>query len=153
MHINDKYESRQFTVSLPRHGQKSRGRLDLVVVDYLQLLKPENPRQPRHEQVGVISRRLKFLARELAVPVVVLAQLNRAAEGRADQTPRLSDLRESGSLEQDADAVLLLHRLDEYGKVEVVVAKNRNGRTGEALLTFNKALQRFENDYGSPFGA
>src|SRR5262249_3200189 len=86
----------------------------LVVIDYLQLIEPENRRDPRQEQVAQISRRLKFVARELEIPVVALAQVNRSSEDRQDHRPRLSDLRESGSIEQDADTVLMLHRPDRY---------------------------------------
>src|SRR5205085_7188128 len=89
---------------------KLRHALKAVVIDYLQLIEPENRRDPRQEQVAQISRRLKFLARELAIPVIALAQVNRSSEERQDHTPRLSDLRESGSLEQDADTVMILHR-------------------------------------------
>jgi replicative DNA helicase len=127
------------------------GGLRLVVVDYLQLIEPENRRDPRQEQVAQISRRLKFLARELAIPVVALAQVNRASEDRQDHTPRLSDLRESGSLEQDADTVMILHRPgrfdgDNEDKVlEVHVAKQRNGPTGEITLTWQKHFNRYEN--------
>ncbi len=86
------------------------GGLRLVVIDYLQLIDPENRRDPRQEQVAQISRRLKFLARELNIPVIALAQVNRASEDRQDHKPRLADLRESGSIEQDADTCLMLHR-------------------------------------------
>jgi replicative DNA helicase len=116
-----------------------------VIVDYLQLIEPEDRRVSRHEQVGGISRRLKGLARELGLPVVALAQLNRAADERR---PRLSDLRESGSIEADADTVILLHR-PENAKgavipVEVIVAKQRNGPTGELILSYNRPMVRFE---------
>src|SRR5204862_3144985 len=90
--------------------------LRLVVIDYLQLIDPENRRDPRQEQVAQISRRLKFLARELGIPVIALAQVNRASEDRQDHKPRLADFRESGSLEQDADTVTILHRPGMYDK-------------------------------------
>src|SRR6185295_15763298 len=93
---------------------KIRSGLKMVIIDYLQLIEPDNRRDPRQEQVAQISRRLKFLAKELNIPVVALAQVNRASEDRQDHRPRLADLRESGSLEQDADTVLLLHRPDRY---------------------------------------
>lgn len=124
-----------------------REKIKLVVIDYLQLIEPEDKRAPRQEQVSLISRRLKFLARELKIPVVCLAQVNREAEKRADGRPKLSDLRESGAIEQDADVVLLLHQ--EPGKeeeptsnLEVIVAKNRNGMRGTAALSFQKATMR-----------
>jgi replicative DNA helicase len=130
---------------------KLRYAIKLVIIDYLQLIEPDNRRDSRQEQVANISRRLKFLARELAIPVVALAQLNRSSEDRQDHTPRLADLRESGSIEQDADTVLLLHRPEMYepgqheGILEIHVAKQRNGPTGELTLTFLKQFMRFEN--------
>ena len=136
-----------------RHGIK------LVCIDYLQLIEPDNRRDNRQEQVSHISRRLKFLARELMLPVVALAQVNRSSEDRQDHKPRLADLRESGSLEQDADTVVLLHRPEMYepgqheGVVEVIIAKQRNGPTGEISLTFLKQFMRFENfAIEQPFG-
>jgi replicative DNA helicase len=128
-----------------RYGVKA------VFVDYLQLVDPEDRRAPRHEQVAAISRRLKLLAKDLQVCVVCLAQLNRNAEDRPGHVPRLSDLRESGSVEQDADVVLLLHRPDYYdsdvrsGQVDVIVAKQRNGPTGVVTLFFRKENMRFES--------
>jgi replicative DNA helicase len=135
-----------------------RQHIKLVVIDYLQLIDPDNRRDPRQEQVAQISRRLKFLARELKIPVVALAQVNRSSEERQDHRPRLADLRESGSIEQDADTVLLLHRPDRYepgqqeGLVEVIIGKQRNGPTGEVNLAYIKQFMRFE-DYqvGTPF--
>jgi replicative DNA helicase len=130
---------------------KLREGIRLVVIDYLQLIEPENRRDPRQEQVAQISRRLKFLARELNVPVIALAQVNRASEDRQDHRPRLSDLRESGSLEQDADTVLILHRPNkdqggpEDNVLDVIVAKQRNGPTGEVTLTYLKQFMRYEN--------
>jgi replicative DNA helicase len=130
----------------------------LVVVDYLQLIEPDNRRDPRQEQVAQISRRLKHLARELKIPVVALAQVNRSSEDRQDHRPRLADLRESGSIEQDADTVMLLHRPDRYepgqheGVVEVIIGKQRNGPTGEVTLSYVKQYMRFEDfAVGTPF--
>lgn len=128
-----------------RHG------IGLVVIDYLQLIEPENRRDSRQEQVAQISRRLKKLAKDESMPVLALAQVNRASEDRQDHRPRLADLRESGSIEQDADAVLILHRPELYepgqheGTVEIIVAKNRHGPTGEVTLTFLKQFMRYEN--------
>jgi replicative DNA helicase len=130
---------------------KQRQGIKLVVIDYLQLIEPENRRDPRQEQVAQISRRLKFLAKELNIPVVALAQVNRSSEDRQDHRPRLADLRESGSIEQDADTVMILHRPELHepgqheGVVEVIVAKQRNGPTGEVTLTFLKQYMRYEN--------
>jgi len=128
------------------------GGLGLIMVDYLQLLAPTDPQVPREQQVSEISRGLKGLAKELSVPVIVLSQLNRASE-KESRTPRLSDLRESGSIEQDADVVLMLARpkdADEKFQVaadsaELIVAKQRNGPVGELRLTFLRDITRFEN--------
>lgn len=135
----------------------------LVVVDYLQLIDPENRRANRSEQVALVSRRLKLLARELGVPVVACAQVGRSAEDRKDNRPRLADLRESGGIEADGDTVMLLHRPELYDKedmpglIEVIVAKQRNGPTGEVTLRYHKQWSLFEDhraDGGAdPFGA
>ena len=129
--------------------------LGLIVVDYLQLVAGTDPRVPREQQVAEISRGLKALAKELDVPVIVCSQLNRASE-KENRTPRLSDLRESGSIEQDADVVLMLSRprdandSDERYQVardlaELTVAKQRNGPVGDFKLTFLREITRFEN--------
>ncbi|HEV3236446.1 MAG TPA: replicative DNA helicase [Gemmataceae bacterium] len=137
---------------------KLRHKIRVVLVDYLQLIEPDNRRDSRQEQVAQLSRRLKFLARELQVPVVALAQVNRGSEDRQDHKPRLSDLRESGAIEQDADTVMLLHRPEMYepgqheGTTEIIIAKQRNGPTGEITLTYLKQFMRFENfAIGIPF--
>lgn len=128
---------------------KRRHQLACVVIDYLQIMEPEDRRVPRHEQVAGISRRLKALARELEVPLIALAQLNRAVEDRADQRPRLADLRESGSLEQDADTVILLHRQREQPDIlEFDLAKQRNGPTGRVAFRFDRARMRLEPQPG-----
>lgn len=130
---------------------KQRQGLKLLVVDYLQLVDPDDPRDSRQEQVAKMSRRLKLLARELGVPIVLLSQLNRQVEKRENQRPRMADLRESGAIEQDADVVLLLHRPEYYdpndqpGCAELIVAKNRNGATGTVKLVFLKNVARFDN--------
>lgn len=130
---------------------KIRQGLRMVVIDYLQLIDPDNRRDSRQEQVSAISRRLKFLARELTIPVIALAQVNRSSEDRQDHRPRLSDLRESGAIEQDADTVFLLHRPELHepgqheGVVELIVGKQRNGPTGEVNLTYTKQYMRFDN--------
>lgn len=131
--------------------EEKHGGLKVVVIDYLQLIDPENRRDPRQEQVAQISRRLKFLARELQIPVVALAQVNRSSEDRQDHRPRLADLRESGSIEQDADTCMMLHRPGKFdggqddNVLEVIIAKQRNGPTGEITLTYLKQFMRFEN--------
>lgn len=130
---------------------KRRHNLGLVVIDYVQLVAPDQSRDSRQEQVAKATRRLKTMARDLEVPVIALSQLNREVESREDHKPRLSDLRESGALEQDADVVLLLSRPDHYeaterpGEADLIVAKNRNGSTGLVRLTFKKNIARFEN--------
>lgn len=124
--------------SLARDRARTARGLALIVVDYLGLVRPADPRLPRQEQVAGISRGLKLLAKELHVPVLALHQLNRQSEMRSGRRPVLSDLRESGAVEQDADAVWLLHRDDadeeRRFELEVHVAKNRHGRTGSVFL-------------------
>ena len=130
---------------------KRRYDIALVVIDYLQLIEPEDKQVSREQQVAQITRRLKMMAKELQIPVIALAQLNRGVELRTEKQPRLADLRESGSIEQDADMVLFLHRPDAYdrndrpGEADVIVAKNRNGRTGIVTLTWIAEAMRFEN--------
>src|SRR5581483_11812742 len=123
-----------------------------VIVDYLQLVEPEDRLAKRYEQVGAVSRRLKQLARDLCLPVIALAQLGRGVEERKGR-PRLSDLRESGNIEADADTVLLMHRPDDLDAecvaVEVDVAKHRNGPTGSLTLAFQRPYVTFEN-HGGP---
>jgi replicative DNA helicase len=139
---------------------KLRHKIKLVVLDYLQLIEPDNRRDSRQEQVAQMSRRLKFLAKELDVPVVSLAQVNRGSEDRQDHRPRLADLRESGAIEQDADTVMLLHRPELYepgqheGILEIIIGKQRNGPTGEVTLAYLKQFMRFEDFAGGmPFDA
>jgi replicative DNA helicase len=134
-----------------RRLKAKHGGLDLIVVDYLQLMSPPRA-ENRQQEVSQISRALKDLARELDVPVVALSQLSRAVELRDDKRPQLSDLRESGSIEQDADVVLLLFRPEYYeatdenrGLAELICAKQRNGPTGLVRLQFTPSTMRFEN--------
>jgi replicative DNA helicase len=130
----------------------ARHKLGFIAVDYLQLLSPTDSKMPREQQVAEASRGLKSLAKELDVPVLVLSQLNRSSE-KENRTPKLADLRESGSIEQDADVVLMLARprdADEKFQVaadsmELIVAKQRNGPVGELKLTFLRDITRFEN--------
>ncbi|MEO6875736.1 MAG: replicative DNA helicase [Opitutaceae bacterium] len=130
----------------------ARHKLGFIIIDYLQLLSPTDARVPREQQVAEASRGLKALAKELNLPVLVLSQLNRASE-KENRAPRLADLRESGSIEQDADVVLMLARpkdADEKFQVasdsaELIVAKQRNGPVGELKLTFLRDITRFEN--------
>ncbi len=126
--------------------------LDLIIVDYLQLMGGETRNENRVQEVSYISRNLKVLARELNVPVLAAAQLSRAVEQRSDKRPVLSDLRESGSLEQDSDIVMFIYRPDQYEKdtnkqnvAEIIIAKHRNGPVGSVELIFRNALAKFEN--------
>jgi replicative DNA helicase len=127
--------------------------LDLIIVDYLQLMSGSSKRsESRQQEVSQISRELKGLAKELNVPLVALSQLSRAPEARTDHRPQLSDLRESGAIEQDADVVAFIYREEQYnrteenaGIAEVIVAKQRNGPTDTVQLAFLKEFTRFEN--------
>jgi replicative DNA helicase len=129
----------------------------------LQLIEPDNPKDPRQEQVAKIARRLKGLAREMNVPVLCLAQLNRQAEDSKDHVPRLSHLRESGAIEQDADVVMFVHREEYYrrgddrddvaGQAEIIVAKQRNGPVDSVELIWRKEFTRFEDKAPERFQA
>ena len=132
----------------------ARRELGLLIVDYLQLMRPEDSSASRVEQIGQISRGLKILARELNIPVIAVSQLSRAVEARPDKRPLLSDLRESGQIEQDADLVMFIYR-DEYynrdserpGEADVICAKHRNGPVGDVVLTFLSRYPKFANLY------
>ena len=134
-----------------RRMRTGRTGLDLIIVDYLQLMTSPNTRRPdnRQQEVAEISRSLKLLAKELHIPVIALSQLNRNPESRADKRPQLSDLRESGSLEQDSDVVMFIHRDDadpeRKREAELIVAKHRNGPTGSIKLNFEASLTQFRN--------
>jgi replicative DNA helicase len=128
--------------------------IKLIMIDYMQLM--DNPGvESRQQQISEISRGIKAVARELMVPVIALSQLNRGSENRDGHRPRMSDLRESGSIEQDADVIALLHREDYYrlqepdfvpdNIAEIIIAKQRNGPTGTVRLAFNNKSTRFEN--------
>jgi replicative DNA helicase len=141
------------------HHQLEDG-LGLVIVDYLQLMRHEGRVESRVEQVGQISRGLKGLARELDVPVIAISQLSRAVEQRGgDKRPILSDLRESGQVEQDADLVIFVYREEYYlkeeserpGEADLIIAKHRNGPVGDVVLTFQKQYPKFMNYAGSRF--
>jgi replicative DNA helicase len=143
-----------------RLHQQSEDGLGLIIVDYLQLMRPDGRIESRVEQVGQMSRGLKILARELEVPVIALSQLSRAVESRTDKKPILSDLRESGQIEQDADLVMFIYREEYYdresereGEADIIIAKHRNGALGDVILTFQKEYPKFMNFAGDRFGS
>lgn len=134
-----------------RRLKKEKG-LHLIIVDYLQLVRPGGNTQNREQEIAIISRSLKALAKELKVPVLALSQLNRAVENRVNKRPQLADLRESGSLEQDSDVVAFIYRDEVYdpnsadkGVAEIVIGKQRNGPTGMCRLAFLNKYTKFEN--------
>lgn len=132
---------------------KAAGKLDMIIIDYLQLIKGNNGKSDnRQQEISEISRALKGIARELDIPIIALSQLSRATEQRADRRPMLSDLRESGAIEQDADMVMFLYRDDYYnedsedkGLTEVIIGKQRNGPVGTIKLRFFHEYTKFEN--------
>jgi len=132
---------------------KSRHGLDILIIDYLQLMGLKNNMESREREVSEISRLLKSVAKELSIPVVALSQLNRGVEGRNNRRPLLSDLRESGSIEQDADVIMMIYRDDYYDKnsdkknqAEIILNKQRNGPTGTIYLKWNPQFGLFENN-------
>jgi replicative DNA helicase len=135
-----------------RRIKQQNGGLGVVIVDYLQLMSSRSRTENRQVEVAEMSRGLKILARELECPVIALSQLSRGLETRTDKRPMMSDLRESGSLEQDADVVIFLYRPEmtevspeNRGLLEVIVSKHRNGPTGSAQLAFLNQYARFED--------
>lgn len=147
LHIDDRSDVSVAEIRAAARSVARLGHLGIVVVDYVQLLRPLDRKASREQQVSQMSRDLKVLAKELDVPVVMLAQLNREVEKRQDKRPQLSDLRESGSLEQDANVVVLLYRDAEQTPFEITlgVGKNRHGKTGPAHLYFNGPYQRIDS--------
>jgi replicative DNA helicase len=127
--------------------------IGLIIVDYLQLIKTKNKYQMRYQELADIANSLKFLSKDLNVPIIALAQVNREVEKKADKRPSLSDLRESGDIEATADVVMFIHREDYYKKenniddsiAEIIITKNRNGESGVIKLNFNKRIQKFSS--------
>jgi replicative DNA helicase len=139
-------------VRLTARRLRQQGKLDWVIIDYLQLMSASKERDSREREVSELSRGLKQLAKELRVPILALSQLNRGVEARQNKRPIMSDLRESGAIEQDADVIMFLYRDEVYdedsedkGIAEVGVAKQRNGPTGIVRMRFNKQTQRFDS--------
>ena len=135
-----------------RRLKRENGGLDLIVLDYLQLMQVTGTKENRATEISEISRSLKALAKELAVPIIALSQLNRSVEQRTDKKPVMSDLRESGAIEQDADVIMMIYREEVYDKnttrkgiADIIITKQRNGEIGEIQLTFLGKFTRFEN--------
>jgi len=152
LYIDDSANLTMMEIRAKARRLKQKTDLRMVVVDYLQLMTSGKRVESRQAEVGEFSRSLKLLAKELDVPVIALSQLNRGPEQRVDKTPQLSDLRESGNLEQDCDLAILVHRPDAYdrdsprgGEADLVVAKNRHGRTQTCTVAHQLHLSRFTN--------
>jgi replicative DNA helicase len=160
LYIDDTPSRTMTEIAATARRLKRKENLGFIVIDYLQLIEPDNAKDPRQEQVAKIARRLKGLARELKVPLLCLAQLNRQAEASKDNRPRLSHLRESGAIEQDADVVMFVHREEYYhspqeveerglaGQAEIILSKQRNGPTGDVKVLWQKDYTRFVNAAG-----
>jgi len=159
LYIDESSGISPFEVRARARRLKAQVGLDIIVIDYLQLMDLKLKVESRERAVSEISKSLKALAKELEIPVVALAQLNRGVEGRADRRPMLSDLRESGSIEQDADIIMMLYRDDYYdkedpekqGHAEIIIGKQRNGPTGTVKLRWEAEYGRFRDaDAESP---
>jgi len=154
IYIDDSADITAMDIRAKARRLKADKGLGLVIIDYLQLMRGSTSKERRDLEISEISRSLKILAKELSVPVLALSQLNRMLEQRSDKRPMLSDLRESGALEQDADLVAFIYRDEVYnqdennpnrGKAEIILGKQRNGPVGTAFLTFLKSYTRFED--------
>ena len=162
LYIDDSPSRTMTEIASAARRLKRRSNLGLIVIDYLQLIEPDNARDPRQEQVARMARRLKGMARELKIPVICLSQLNRQAEAKESPYPKLSHLRESGAIEQDADVVMFVHREEVYlqekmaqmseeqlkdikGIADIIVAKQRNGPTGTTKLCWFSKFTTFAN--------
>ncbi len=154
IYIDDSSELSSLDIKTKARRLKREKGLGLIIIDYLQLMKPRVAMERRDLEISEMSRSLKSLAKELNIPIIALSQLNRRLEERADKHPQLSDLRESGALEQDADLVMFIYRDEQYNKeednpnrgiAEVELAKHRNGPSGKVKLVFLGEYTRFEN--------
>lgn len=148
--INDSGSTTVLDIKSQARKIKMEQGIGLIVIDYLQLMRPHVRKQSREQEIAEISRSIKELAKELGCPIMALSQLNRSAAARPDKRPQLQDLRESGSIEQDADVVILIHREDYYdentpdkGVAEIIVAKNRAGQPGTVKLAWNPSQTKF----------
>jgi replicative DNA helicase len=162
MHLDESPNLGVFELRARARRLKAEHSLDLLIIDYVQLMESQDAKADnRTLEIGAISRGLKILARELAIPILLLSQLSRAVESRSDKRPMLSDLRDSGALEQDADVVLFIYRDEVYypnkgdnrGLAEVIIGKQRNGPIGTVKLSFIKEYTRFENFADEPVDA
>lgn len=157
--IDDSSPLSPYEIRTKARRMKAREGLDLLIVDYLQLMQLAEPGETREREVSEISRLLKALAKELAIPIIALSQLNRGVESRSNRRPILSDLRESGAIEQDADVIAMLYREDYYeegestGEAEVIVNKHRNGPTGTVKLKWVPEYGSFENQIDQEMSA
>ena len=150
LYIDDSPNLTMMEIRSKARRLRQRNDLKLIVIDYLQLMSGNKKAENRQQEVSELSRSLKLLAKELEIPVIAMSQLNRGAEQRTDKKPQISDLRESGSIEQDADMVILLHREDAYekespraGEADFIVAKHRNGPTATITVAFQGHYSRF----------
>jgi len=159
IYIDDSPDISATTIRTKSRRLKMDKNLGLIIIDYLQLMRGSSHTERRDLEISEISRSLKILAKELNIPVIALSQLNRKLEERSDKRPQLSDLRESGALEQDADVVSFIYRDEIYNKdennpnrgtAEIILAKQRNGPTGTAMLTFLNSYTRFEELANEP---
>ncbi len=152
IYIDDSAQITPLEMRAKSRRLKLSSNLGLIIIDYLQLMRSRGRYENREKEISDISRSLKALAKELSVPVVALSQLNRGVESRVDKRPQMSDLRESGAIEQDADLVAFIYRDEVYnsdtedkGIAEIIISKHRNGRTGVAKVAFQAQFTRFEN--------
>lgn len=156
--INDTSGISPFEIRSIARKQKSKHGLDMIVIDYLQLMSMKQRMESREREVSEISKSLKALSKELDIPVIALAQLNRGVEGRSDRRPMLSDLRESGSIEQDADVIMMIYREDYYekenptGAAEIIIGKQRNGPVGTVKVRWEPSIGRFSNNIEAQVG-